>query len=186
MKKISLPLTDEIISTLCAGDEVVLSGTVFTARDVVHQRFAELIEKGKPLPVKLTGQVIFYAGPTPAPPGKAIGSIGPTTSRRMDKFTPLLLEKGIKGMIGKGDRSEAVQRAMAEFKAVYFVATGGAAAYLSQFIAKAEIVAFDDLGPEAVYRLELEGFPAVVGIDSKGDSIFDRVGNESGEVSREQ
>lgn len=174
MKKIILPLTEEQIIGLKAGDEVALSGVVYTARDAAHRLFARLLEQDQPLPVELKGQTIFYAGPSPAPPGRVIGSIGPTTSRRMDRFTPLLLDLGLKGMIGKGDRSSEVKQAIVRAKAIYFVATGGVAAYLSQFVTKAEVVAFDDLGTEAVYRLKLADFPAVVGIDSEGNSIFDR------------
>lgn len=174
MKAIDLPLSDQTVAQLKAGEEVVLNGVVYTARDAAHRRFAALIEQGKPLPVDLKGQTIFYAGPTPAPPGRIIGSIGPTTSRRMDRFTSLLLVQGLKGMIGKGDRSEEIRQAIAQAKAVYLVATGGAAAYLSQFVTNAKVAAFEDLGPEAIYRLELADFPAVVGIDSTGRSIFNR------------
>jgi len=172
MKKVVLPLTDEQVLDLKAGDEVALSGVVYTARDAAHRRFARMFEQGESLPVEMKGQTVFYAGPSPAPPGRVIGSIGPTTSRRMDRFTPLLLDLGLKGMIGKGDRSYEVKEAMVKAKAIYFVATGGAAAYLSQFVTQAEVVAFDDLGAEAVYRLELADFPVVVGIDAEGNSIY--------------
>ncbi|MDD5449973.1 MAG: FumA C-terminus/TtdB family hydratase beta subunit [Candidatus Omnitrophica bacterium] len=162
MKKIKLPLTDEIIKNLKIGDDVSLSGTVYTARDQAHKRLTDLIKKKKKLPVELKGQVVYYCGPTKTMPGKIIGSCGPTTSARMDGFTPLLLRYGIKGMIGKGGRSKEVIEAIKRNKAVYFVTIGGAGAYLSKKVMKASVAAFKDLGPEAIYKLEIKDFPAIV------------------------
>jgi fumarate hydratase subunit beta len=170
MKKINSPLNPETIASLAAGDMAALSGVIYTARDQAHRRFIELLESGDPLPVDLRGQTVFYAGPAPAKPGAVIGSIGPTTASRMDGHTPALLDYGVRGMIGKGPRSLEVKEAIVRNRAVYFVSTGGAAAYLSKFVAAAEVVAFADLGPEAVYRLEVVDWPVVVGIDSKGRS----------------
>lgn len=168
MKKIDLPLTDTNIKKLKAGDEVLLSGIIYTARDQAHKRLVELLNKKNKLPVELKGAVIYYCGPTRARPGKTIGSCGPTTSSRMDAFTPALLRAGVKGMIGKGGRSEEVARAIKRHKAVYFIAVGGAGAYLSKKVKKAGAAAFKDLGPEAIYRLEIKDFPVFVGIDHKG------------------
>lgn len=167
MKNIYFPLKDKDISGLKAGDEVLLNGYVYTARDQTHIRLIKDIERGK-LPFDLRGQVIYYAGPTPARPGKIIGSCGPTTACRMDAWTPRLLKAGLKGMIGKGRRSEEVIKAITEYKAVYFLAIGGAGAFLSKKILEAAPVAYKDLGTEAVYRLKLKDFPVIVGIDSKG------------------
>lgn len=167
----NLPLTPEIIQSLKAGDEVLLSGYVYTARDQTHLRLIEDIGKKK-LPFDLRGQVIYYAGPTPAPPRKITGSCGPTTSGRMDPFTPALLKAGIKAMIGKGKRSEEVRQAIKRYKAVYFLTIAGAGAYLSKKIIEAKPVLYRDLGAEAVYRLKVRDFPAIVGIDSRGKSIY--------------
>ncbi len=164
-------MTPEIIQSLKAGDEVLLNGYVYTARDQTHLRLIKDIGKKK-LPFDLRGQVIYYAGPTPAPPGKIIGSCGPTTSGRMDPFTPALLKAGIKAMIGKGKRSEKVRQAIKRYKAVYFLTIAGAGAYLSKRITVAKPVLYKDLGAEAVYRLKIRDFPAIVGIDSKGKSIY--------------
>ncbi|MDO8886424.1 Fe-S-containing hydro-lyase [Candidatus Oleimmundimicrobium sp.] len=172
MIKINTPLNNETICSLSAGDKVLISGVVYTARDKAHERFIEVLKKRDKLPVNLEGQVLFYAGPAPAKPGKVIGSIGPTTSGRMDLFTPYLLSCGLKGMIGKGSRSESVKKAIRENKAVYFVATGGIAALLSKHIKRAKIIAYEDLGPEAVYELELENFPVVVGVDCRGKDFY--------------
>ena len=177
MKDISLvftpPFTDDIVRILKAGDSVLITGALYTARDAAHKRFIDLIRAGKPLPVDLEGQIIYYCGPTPAAPGKVIGSAGPTTSGRMDRFTPILLEKTkVKGMIGKGDRSPEVIAAMKTMCAVYFAAIGGAGALLSTFIKKSEIVCWEDLGAEAVYRLTVEKFPVVVAIDCEGNNIY--------------
>lgn len=166
------PLDSRTLESLNAGDIVTLSGVVYTARDQAHKRLCAALVSGAPLPVDLRDQTVFYAGPAPTPPGAAVGSLGPTTSARMDPFTPALLEYGVRAMIGKGRRSEAVVDAMRAFGAVYFVATGGAAAFLAQFVRRAEVVAYEDLGPEAIRRLEIEDMPLVVGVDSKGVSCL--------------
>ena len=172
IKEITSPLTADAVEGLQAGDVVSLSGTVYTARDQAHKRLCRALEAGEALPVDLRGQTIFYGGPAPTPPGAVIGSLGPTTSARMDPFTPILLEYGLRAMIGKGSRSPAVREAMIAAKAIYLTATGGAAAYLSEFITEASVVAYDDLGPEAIRRLELKGMPLVVGVDSQGRSAL--------------
>lgn len=169
-RHIQLPLTDETVKSLKAGDEVLLSGCVYTARDQAHFRFVKAIY-GKKAPAMVKGQTIYYAGPTPAHPGRVIGSCGPTTSSRMDFFTPHLLKAGLKGMIGKGARSQDVKRAIKKYKAVYFITIAGAGAYLSKRITEAKPVLYKDLGAEAVYRLKLKDFPAIVGIDSRGKEI---------------
>ena len=173
-KRIKTPLNDKTIASLSAGDEVLLSGVIYTARDQAHLRISEMVENGESLPVNLKGQVIYYCGPTP-PGGRVIGSCGPTTSRRMDPFTPELLGMGIKGMIGKGARSANVREAVKNWQAVYFLAPGGAGAYLQKRVKSSEIVAFEDLGPEAIYKLTVEDFPLIVGIDCKGRDIYDRM-----------
>ena len=167
--EISLPLTDETISGLRAGMAVRLSGPCYTARDAAHKRLTAMIAQGEPLPIPLQGQCIYYVGPSPAPEGKAIGAAGPTTSYRMDVYTPGLLELGLKGMIGKGRRSEAVREAIQRERAVYFGAVGGAAALLSRHIVASELIAFPDLQSEAIRRLTLDRFPAVVLIDAEGN-----------------
>jgi len=172
MIKIDTPLDDGKIIKLHAGDEVIIGGVVYTARDKAHKRFIETLRKGDKLPFDIAGQIIFYAGPAPAKPGEVIGSIGPTTSSRMDSFALELLEHGLKGMIGKGPRSKEVKEAMVEHKAVYFTATGGVAALLSQYVKRAKIVAYEDLGPEAVYELEIEDFPVVVAVDCRGNDFY--------------
>jgi len=172
-KHIQTPLDDNTISGLKAGDKVEVYGVIYTARDQAHKRIVEAMEKGEPLPFELQGQIIYYAGPSPAPPGKPIGSIGPTTSARMDAYTPTLLAHGLKGMIGKGPRSAEVKTAIAKYNAVYFAATGGVAALLSSYVKKAELIAYPDLGPEAVYRLEVEGLPLIVAVDSHGGDIYE-------------
>lgn len=172
MAAIKTPLTDEIVESLNAGDSVLLSGVVYTARDAAHARLVELLRAGKPLPVDLAGQVIYYVGPTPAKPGQVIGSAGPTTSGRMDSFTPELLRAGLKGMIGKGYRSQFVIDAMAEHKAVYFAATGGAAAMLAKRVISCEVVAYEDLGCEAIHRLEVVDLPLVVINDTYGRDFY--------------
>ena len=166
------PIAKESIELLSAGDEVLLSGTIFTARDAAHKRFHEMIAAGKRIPLDLRDAVIYYAGPTPGRPGRAIGSCGPTTSSRMDKFTPELLSLGLSCMIGKGDRSAEVIDAIKRYRAVYFIATGGIGALLSRKVKSARIVLFKDLGPEAVYKMEVVDFPVIVGIDSKGNDIY--------------
>lgn len=171
---IETPLTDEVVKRLRVGDIVRINGYVYTARDAAHKRLVELINNDAPLPFNLKGQVIYYVGPTPAPPGKAIGSAGPTTSSRMDIYTPLLLSLGLKGMIGKGQRSVEVIEAIRKYKAVYFLATGGAGALLSRHIVSAEEIAFPELGTESIKKLLLKDFPVIVAIDCYGGDIFKR------------
>ncbi|MGB3058048.1 MAG: FumA C-terminus/TtdB family hydratase beta subunit [Candidatus Omnitrophota bacterium] len=171
MKTIKTPLTEETIASLKAGDEVRITGTILTARDQAHLRLFNLLEQGKELPVDLNGQVVYYCGPSP-PRERAIGSCGPTTSGRMDPFTPRLLEAGVKGMIGKGKRSGEVRAAIKRTKAVYFVAPAGAGAFLSEKVRSSKTVAFKELGAEAIYKLEVEDFPAIVAIDCKGNDIY--------------
>ena len=166
------PLKNGDIEKLKAGDKVTLSGVVYTARDAAHKRLVDLIEAGKELPMPIEGQVIYYVGPAPTPPGKAIGSAGPTTSYRMDTYTPILLEHGLKGMIGKGERSGLVEESMKKNTAVYFAATGGAAALISKRIIKAEVIAYEDLGAEAIRRLEVKDFPLIVAQDCHGGNIY--------------
>lgn len=172
--KLKTPLTDKDIEKLSVGDKVELSGIIYTARDAAHARLIELLEKGKELPIPIKGQVIYYVGPAPAKPGKAIGSAGPTTSYRMDPFVPRLLEEGLKGMIGKGNRSEVVKDSMKKNKAVYFGAVGGAAALIAGSIKKAEVVAYPDLGPEAIRKLEVKDFPVVVVNDINGNDLYEK------------
>jgi len=171
-KKIQTPLTNEIIDLLHAGDMVLLSGEVYTARDVAHRRLYEALLKGEKLPVNLSETVLFYAAPTPTPPKKVVGSIGPTTSYRMDFFTPKLIENGLRGMIGKGTRSPEVIEAIKQHKAVYFGAIGGIAALMSQCVKKLELVAYEDLGPEAIRKLTVMNFPLVVINDSEGNDLY--------------
>ena len=172
MKKITLPLTDEDISLLKAGDSVLLSGTILTGRDCAHKRICEFLARGEKPPFDLKGETIYYAGPCPAPDGKACGSCGPTTSARMDAFAPRLLDLGLKGMIGKGERSDEVERSIVKNHAVYFAAIGGAGALYGNAVKKSELVAFADLLSEAVYRFEIEDFPCVVAIDCRGGNIY--------------
>jgi len=169
-KIVNLPLNDEDIAALKAGDEVLLNGYVYTARDQTHFRLVKALVEKK-MPIDLRGQSVYYAGPTPTCPGKVIGSCGPTTASRMDIFTSHLLKAGLKGMIGKGARSEDVRRAIKKYKAVYFVTIAGTGAYLSKRIVEAKLVLYEDLGAEAVYRLKLKDFPAVVAIDSRGRKV---------------
>ena len=172
MKKIDLPLRDDVIGSLRAGESVLLSGTLLTGRDCAHKRICEMLDRGEKLPFPLEGQTIYYAGPCPAPAGKACGSCGPTTSARMDSFAPRLLELGLKGMVGKGERSAAVCEAIARCRAVYFAAIGGAGALYGNAIRKSELIAFPDLLSEAVYRFEVENFPCVVAVDCHGGNIY--------------
>jgi len=162
--KINLPLQDADLSTLAKGDKVLLNGTVYTARDAAHQRLVEYLDKGVELPFALKDAAIFYAGPTPAKPGKVCGAIGPTTSARMDKYTPRLLDAGVKVLIGKGERSAEVVDAVHQHKALYLVAVGGAAALLSKCVTACEVIAWDDLGTEAIRRLVVKDFPCYVAI----------------------
>jgi fumarate hydratase subunit beta len=170
--RLTTPLTDDDVMGLRAGREVLISGVVYTARDAAHRRMADALEKGEPLPFDLAGQVIYYVGPTPAPPGRIIGAAGPTTAGRMDAFTPALLQRGLKGTIGKGPRSDAVREALKRHKAVYFGGIGGAGALLSQCVKSVEMVAYEDLGTEAIRRLELKEFPAVVINDCYGADAY--------------
>ncbi len=170
--KITLPLLDANIERLEAGDNVLITGTIYTARDAAHKRLIDLLDRGEALPIDLKGAVIYYVGPTPPKPGQIIGSAGPTTSGRMDAFTPRLLEEGLKGMIGKGQRSMEVIEAMKRFKAVYMAAVGGAAALIAKSIKKVDIVAYEDLGAEAIRRLEVVNFPALVANDIYGNDLF--------------
>jgi len=170
--ELDLPLDEESVCALRAGNVVHLSGPLYTARDAAHQRMLALIEAGEPLPFDLEGQVIYYCGPTPAPPGRPIGAAGPTTSYRMDDFAPELYRLGLRGTIGKGNRSAHVRQALRRFRGVYFVAVGGAGALLGDRVVSAEIVAWPELGPEAVRRLVVERFPAIVGYDCVGGTAF--------------
>jgi len=172
MKKINTSNLKSEAKTLRAGDTVLLSGTVYTARDAAHAKLCNMIDAGEPLPFALDGAVIYYAGPTPARDGMIIGSCGPTTSSRMDKFTPTLISHGLIGMIGKGKRSESVIEAMKAHGATYFCAIGGAGALYAKCVKRAEVIAFDELGCEAVRRLEVEDFPLIVGIDAEGNSAI--------------
>jgi fumarate hydratase subunit beta len=162
---VHLPLSDDTIARLRAGDQLLLTGTVYTARDRAHAMIADLLAKGAPAPVNFSGSVIYFVGPTPPPAGKIIGSAGPTTSSRMDPFTEMMLSLGVKGFIGKGKRSEAVRKLLCRYRAVYFATYGGAGAYLSKRILSSEIVAFPELGPEAMYRYEVKDFPVIVAND---------------------
>ena len=171
--KIRTPLTKEAIASLKTGDEVLLSGVIFTARDAAHKRIHDLIAKGKQVPLSLKDAVIYYSGPTPPRPNRMIGSCGPTTSSRMDPFTPELLKLGLGGMIGKGDRSGEVKNAIKKYRSIYFLATGGIGALLSDKVKMAKPILFKDLGPEAIYKMEVVDFPLTVGIDSKGKGIYD-------------
>ena len=167
------PLDVAAVSVLRAGDRVLISGTIFAARDAAHRRMVEALHRGEPLPIELRGQIIYYMGPTPARPGRAIGAAGPTTAGRMDPYTPELLDLGLKGMIGKGRRSQTVREALVRHKAVYLAAVGGAGALLAQHIVAAEVAAYEDLGPEAILRLTVEGFPAVVINDIYGNDAYE-------------
>jgi fumarate hydratase subunit beta len=170
--KITTPLTEDVIMKLRSGDRVLISGVIYTGRDMAHKYMVEGLQKGEPLPFDLAGQVLYYTGPTPAPPGRPIGSAGPTTSYRMDKYTPALLELGLKGMIGKGPREQAVKDAIKKYHALYFAAIGGAGALISKSIRKADVIAYPELGTEAVMRLEVEDFPAVVVNDVLGGDVY--------------
>ena len=172
--RIKTPLTKDVIKGLKSGDEVLLSGVVLTARDAAHKRLFDIIKRGKNIPLNLRDAVIYYAGPTPPPPRRAIGSCGPTTSSRMDPFTIPLLRLGLGGMIGKGDRTDEVRLAIKKYGAVYFLATGGIGALLSTKVKSSRAVLFRELGPEAVYKLEVKDFPLIVGIDSKGRDIYEK------------
>lgn len=170
---IKAPISDEDARSLCAGDYVYITGTIYTARDAAHKRMYEVLEKNEKLPIDMRNNMIYYMGPSPARRGRAIGSAGPTTASRMDKYAPALLDLGLKGMIGKGKRSQAVKDAIVRNGAVYFAAVGGAGALLSQRITKSKIIAYDDLGTEAIRELEVENFPVIVVIDSKGNDLYE-------------
>lgn len=172
-KRITTPFTEQQALSLHAGDEVLITGVIYTARDAAHKRLVELLESGKPLPCDLQNQIIYYVGPSPAKPGQPIGSAGPTTSYRMDAYAPTLIEKvGLRGMIGKGSRSQPVLAAIKEHHGVYFAAIGGAAALLASTVKKCEVIAYPDLQSEAVHRLEVEDFPAVVVNDCFGGDLY--------------
>ena len=173
-KYINTPIDDKIVSELKAGDYVYLTGTVYTARDAAHKRLYEALQRGEDIPLELQNNIIYYLGPSPAREGQVIGSAGPTTSSRMDKYTPLLLEKGLKGMIGKGKRSDEVIESMHKNHAVYFAAIGGAGALLSKCIKKSEVIAYEDLGTEAIRKLEVENIPIIVVIDDEKTNLYNR------------
>jgi len=173
VKRITPPLDDEVVASLKVGDRVLITGKIYTARDAAHKRFIEALRKGERLPVDLKGQIIYYVGPTPAKPGAVIGSAGPTTSIRMDKYMEPLLKAGLRATIGKGYRSWKVVELLKRYKAVYLVATGGVGALISKRIKKARVVAYEDLGPEAVRELWVEDFPAIVANDIYGGDIFE-------------
>jgi len=171
--EVRAPLTESDVRRLKAGDRVLISGVVYTARDAAHKRLVEALRAGERLPFELEGQIIYYVGPCPAKPGQALGSCGPTTSGRMDPYAPTLIAKGLRGMIGKGSRQPAVVEAMKKYGAVYFAAVGGAGALAAKTVKKAELVAYEDLGPEAVQRLEVVDFPAVVCVDAEGNDLYE-------------
>lgn len=173
IQNLTAPLSLETVRSLKAGDRIRLSGVIWTGRDAAHKRLVARLDAGEPLPMPLEGEIIYFVGPCPAPPGRPIGSAGPTTSGRMDAYSPRLIrECGLRGMIGKGGRSAAVVEAMKQSGAVYFAATGGAGALIARCVRKCDLVAFPELGPEAIYRLEVENLPLVVAIDSNGGSLY--------------
>jgi fumarate hydratase subunit beta len=174
MKILHTPISDETISGLNAGDSVYITGKIYTARDAAHKKIAELIEAGKTLPFDFNGQAVFYAGPSPAKPPRPIGCIGPTTSGRMDRYSPLFISKGLKIMIGKGNRSEAVIEAIVKHCGLYLAAIGGVAALMAKTVKAAKVIAFEELGTEAVMELEVENFPAIVAIDSRGKNLYEK------------
>ncbi|HMM22939.1 MAG TPA: Fe-S-containing hydro-lyase [Selenomonadales bacterium] len=171
--RVTTPLTAEVARSLRAGDSVLITGFIYSARDAAHKRLVEALDRGEKLPVDLTDQIIYYVGPSPAKPGQPVGSAGPTTSGRMDAYTPRLLDEGLRGMIGKGYRSQAVVEAMKKNGAVYFAATGGAAALIAESVKRYEVVAYADLGTEALARFTVEDFPAIVAIDSQGSNYYE-------------
>lgn len=172
-KHINVPLDDTTAASLEAGDYVYLTGTIYTARDAAHKRMYEALEKGEPLPLEMKNNVIYYMGPSPARTGRPIGSAGPTTASRMDKFAPALLDLGLKGMVGKGKRTKEVKEAVVRNGAVYFAAVGGAGALLSRSILSSEVIAYDDLGTEAIRRLEIKDFPVIVVMDARGNDLYE-------------
>lgn len=171
--KLTTPLRDSDVEKLKSGDQVLLNGVLLTGRDAAHARLVSLLDKGEELPIDLRGQVIYYVGPSPAKPGKVIGSAGPTTSGRMDAYSPKLMAKGLKGMVGKGSRSGEVKEAMKKYRCVYFAAIGGAAALLSKCIKSSDIIAYEDLGPEAIRKMVVENFPVVVVNDIHGNDLYE-------------
>jgi fumarate hydratase subunit beta len=172
-KKVNTPITEETIENLTAGDYVYISGTIYTARDAAHKRMYEALERGEDLPLSVRGQIIYYMGPSPAREGRPIGSAGPTTASRMDKYTPAMLEQGLKGIIAKGKRNEEVIKSLKDHHAVYFAAVGGAGALLSKCILSSEVIAYEDLGTEAIRRLEVKDFPVIVVIDKDGNNLYE-------------
>ena len=170
--RVSAPLDDETVSKLRSGDKILIDGVVYTGRDAAHKRLVDLIESGDALPFDVAGQIIYFVGPTPARPGRVVGSAGPTTSYRMDAYSPVLIEKGLKGMIGKGARSQEVIEAMVKFKCVYMAAIGGAGALISGCIKSSEIIAYEDLGPEAIRKMEVEDLPVIVVNDILGNDLY--------------
>lgn len=170
---VTAPLDQATVDRLRAGDHVAISGTIYTARDAAHKRLIALAEQGEPLPLELQGQVIYYVGPTPPRPGEVIGSAGPTTAMRLDPYTPKMLELGVKGIIGKGGRGPAVRQAIKDARAVYFIAVGGTGALLNRHIKSADVIAFEDLGTEAIRRLQVENFPAIVVNDCEGGDLLE-------------
>lgn len=173
IKEITTPLTGKTIQDLKAGDNVSITGYIYTGRDAAHKRLYNLLQEGKELPVNIVGQIMYYVGPAPTPPGYKCGSAGPTTSYRMDPYTPALLDMGLKGMIGKGLRSKEVVDSMKKNGAIYFAAVGGVAAVIAKSIKSSEVVAYEDLGPEAIHKYYVEGFPAIVCIDAKGNNLYE-------------
>jgi len=172
VKKVPLPLTDETLKDLRAGDNILLTGVIYVGRDAAHKRMVEALDQGKPLPFDIRGQTVYFMGPSPAKPGKPIGAAGPTTSGRMDAYSPRLIAEGLKGMIGKGMRSQAVKDAMKKYKAVYLAAIGGAGALIAKSIKKSEVIAYEELGAEAIRRLEVEDFPVTVVNDIYGGDLY--------------
>jgi len=172
VKKVPLPLTDETLKDLRAGDNILLTGVIYVGRDAAHKRMVEALDQGKPLPFDIRGQTVYFMGPSPAKPGKPIGAAGPTTSGRMDAYSPRLIAEGLKGMIGKGMRSPAVKDAMKKYKAVYLAAIGGAGALIAKSIKKSEVIAYEELGAEAIRRLEVEDFPVTVINDIYGGDLY--------------
>jgi len=177
-RTLQAPLQAEDLKSLGIGEEVLVQGTIYTARDAAHKKMIETLDRGESLPFPIDAQIIYYVGPCPAPPGRVIGSAGPTTSGRMDSYAPTLLQQGLKGMIGKGPRNAEVVAAIKDTGAIYLAAIGGAGAYLAQRIVSAELVAYPELGPEAIMKLEVKDFPCIVAIDSQGNNIYDRKNNE--------
>jgi len=172
-KEIRLPLTEETIAGLRAGDHVTLTGVIYTARDAAHKRMIEALDRGEPLPIDIKGAVIYYVGPTPERPGRVIGAAGPTTSMRLNPYTPRLMAQGLKATIGKGGRNQEVREALKKYRGIYFIAVGGTGALLSKRVKKAEVVAYEDLGTEAIRRLEVESFPVIVANDVYGDDLLE-------------